>query len=46
MLRKFISKLQIELANLRELLEKDNEFIFDNPQIDAFNSTVHYTVHH
>ena len=46
MLRKFVSDLQIELANLRKLLEKDNEFIFHNPQIDAFNSTVHHTVHH
>ena len=44
--RKFISNSPIELANLRELLEKDNEFIFDNPQIDAFNSTVHHTMHH
>ena len=44
--RKFISKLPIELANLRELLEKDNEFIFHNPQINAFNSTVYHTKHH
>ena len=46
MFRKVISNLQIKLANLRELLEKDNEFIFHNPQIDPFNSTVHHTVHH
>ena len=45
--RKFISKLPIiKLANLRELLEKGNEFIFHNPQINAFNSTVHHTMHH
>ena len=44
--RKFISNLPIELINLRELLEKDNEFIFHNTQINAFNSTVHHTMHH
>ena len=36
-LGKFIPYLSIESANLRKLLEKDNEFIFDTPQIDAFN---------
>ena len=44
--RKFISNLPIELINLRELLEKDNEFIFHNTQINAFNSIVHHTMHH
>ena len=45
--RKSISKLPIiKLANLKELLEKDNEFIFHNPQINAFKSTVHHTMHH
>ena len=34
---KFIPNLSIKSANLRKLLEKDNEFIFDTPQIDAFN---------
>ena len=36
-LGKCIPNLSIESANLRKLLEKDNEFIFDTPQIDAFN---------
>ena len=36
-LGKFFPNLSIESANLRKLLEKDNEFFFDNPQIDAFN---------
>ena len=36
-LGKFIPNLLIESANLRKVLEKDNEFIFDTPQIDAFN---------
>ena len=36
-LGKFIPYLSIESANLRKLLEKGNEFIFDTPQIDAFN---------
>ena len=36
-LGKFIPYLSIESANLRKLLEKDDEFIFDTPQIDAFN---------
>ena len=36
-LGKFIPNLSIESANLRKLLEKDNEFIFDTPQIDVFN---------
>ena len=35
-LAKFIPSLSIESANLRKLLEKGNEFIFDT-QIDAFN---------
>lgn len=30
-LGKFIPNLSIESANLRKLLEKDNEFIFDAP---------------
>ena len=29
--------LSIESTNLRKLLEKDNEFIFDAPQIYSFN---------
>ena len=36
-LGKIITNLSIESANLRKILEKDNEFIFDTPQIDAFN---------
>ena len=36
-LGKFVLNLSIESANLRKLLDKDNEFIFDTPQIDAFN---------
>ena len=36
-LGKFIPNLSIGSANLRKLLEKDNEFIFDTLQIDAFN---------
>ena len=36
-LEKFIPNLSIKSANLRKLLEKDNEFVFDPPQIDAFN---------
>ena len=36
-LEKFIPNLSIKSANLRKLLEKDKEFVFDPPQIDAFN---------
>ena len=36
-LGKFIPNLSIDSANLRKLLQKNNEFIFDTPQIDAFN---------
>ena len=36
-LGKFIPNSSIESANLRKLLERDNEFVFDTPQIDAFN---------
>ena len=36
-LGKFIPNLSIEPANLRKLLQKDNEFIFDTPQIVVFN---------
>ena len=36
-LRKFIQNLSIESANLRKLPEKDNKYIFDFPQIEAFN---------
>ena len=36
-LGKFIPNLSIESANLRKLLQKDNEFIFDTPQIVVFN---------
>ena len=38
-LGKFIPNLSIESTNLRKLLEKGNEFIFDTPQIDAFNKS-------
>ena len=36
-LERFIPNLSIKSANLRKLLEKDKEFVFDPPQIDAFN---------
>ena len=36
-LGKFIPNLSNKSANLRKLPEKDNEFMFDTPQIDAFN---------
>ena len=36
-LGKFIPNSSIESANLRKFLERDNEFVFDTPQIDAFN---------
>ena len=36
-LQKYILNLSIESANLRKLLEKGNEFIFETRQIDAFN---------
>ena len=36
-LGKLVQNLSIKSANLRKLLEKANEFIFDNLQIDAFN---------
>ena len=32
-LGKFILNLSIELANLRKLLKKDSEFMFDTPQL-------------
>ena len=35
-LGKFVLNLSIESANLRKLLDRDNEFIFDTPEIDAF----------
>ena len=35
-LGKCIPNLSIESANFRKLLEKDNEFLLDTPQIDAF----------
>ena len=41
-LGKFIPNLSVESANLSKLLEKDNEFIFDTPQIDAFNKFKQY----
>ena len=37
LLGKFIPNLIIESPNSRKLFEKDNEFIFDTPQINAFN---------
>ena len=36
-LGKFIPNLSIESANLRKLLEKENDFVFHTPQIDSFN---------
>ena len=36
-LGKFIPNLSNKSANLRKIPEKDNEFMFDTPQIDAFN---------
>ena len=36
-LGKSIPNLSNKSANLRKLPEKDNEFMFDTPQIDAFN---------
>ena len=36
-LGKFIPNLSIESANLRKLPEKDNEYVFDFPQIEALN---------
>ena len=41
-LGKFIPNLSVESANLSKLLEKDNEFISDTPQIDAFNKLKQY----
>ena len=37
-LGKFIPSLSIKSANLRKLLEKDHEFIFYTPQIDALKT--------
>lgn len=40
-----IPNLSIESANLRRLLEKNNKFVFDNPQTDAFDRLKRLVAH-
>lgn len=40
-----IPNLSIESVNLRRLLEKNNKFVFDNPQTDAFDRLKRLVAH-